>query len=159
MPLIGEADRQVLIQRFQESLQGEVTLKLFTQTAARGLLTVPGGEECPYCQQTEELAKELVELSPKLKLEVYDYHGQGAEEARRLSVQRIPALVLGDGSTGGRVKYYGIPMGYEFATILEGIEALSGYSEGRPPLEPALVRATQELVQEPVHLQVFVTPT
>ena len=95
-----------------------------------------------------------MELSPLLKLEVYDFYGQ-PDEARNLGVERIPALVLGDG-TGGRVKFYGIPMGFEFVTIVEGIEALS---LGAPNLRPAVLEAVRESIQEPVHLRVFVTPT
>ncbi len=154
MPMISEADRQSLRQRFDEHLRDEVTIKLFTQSTARSLLVVPGRQDCTYCQQTQEMAQELVELSPLLKLEVYDFHSQ-AEEARALGVERIPALVLGDG-TDGRVKFYGIPLGFEFVTIVEGIEALS---LGAPNLQPAVLKAVRESIQEPVHLRVFVTPT
>ena len=155
MAFIADADRQALRQRFEERLRDEVTLKLFTQSAARSLLTVPGRPDCLYCEQTQGLMQELVELSPRLRLEVYDFYGQGAEEARRLSVERIPALVLGDG-TDGRVKFYGIPLGYEFSTIIEGIEALA---QGTPVLKPNVAEAAREAIHQPVHLQVFVTPT
>ena len=154
MPIMTESDRTALRQRFEEQLQDDVTIKLFTESSARSLLTVPGQAGCPYCQQTQELAQELAELSPKIKLEVYDFHSQ-AEEARALGVERIPALVLGDGNDG-RLKFYGIPMGYELVTILEGIE---GLSRGAPNLQPAVVEAVREAVQEPVRIQVFVTPT
>ena len=37
MPMISEAERQSLRQRFEERLRDEVTIKLFTQSAARSL--------------------------------------------------------------------------------------------------------------------------
>ncbi len=154
MPVLSDADREALRQRFEERLQADVTIKLFTQSAARALLTVPGHPDCRFCIQTQELAQELTELSPHLHLEVYDFYNQ-PEEARKMGVERIPALVLGDG-TDGRIKYYGIPSGYEFVTILEGIEALS---QGEPGLKPAVVETARDRIQQPVHLRVFVTPT
>ncbi len=154
MPIIDATVQETLRRRFAESLRDEVTIKLFTQSAARGLLTVPGRPECQFCAETQELVQELAGLSPLLKLEVYDFHGEGAAMARELGVERIPALVLGD--SGGRLKLYGIPMGYEFATLLESIEALS---QDAPRLQEAVAQAARESVQEAVRLQVFVTPT
>ena len=155
MPVIDATVQETLRQRFAESLRDEVTIKPFTQSAGRGLLTIPGRADCQFCAETQELVQELAELSPLLKLEVYDFYGEGAAMARKLGVERIPALVLGDG-VGGRVKLYGIPMGYEFATLLESIEALS---QGTPRLQESVVQAAQESILEAVRLQVFVTPT
>jgi hypothetical protein len=155
MPVIDPNIQQALRERFKERMRDQVTIRLFTQSAASSLLTVPGRPECQFCAETEELTKELVELSPLLKLEVHDFHGAGAELARELGVERIPALVLGDDHEG-RVKLYGLPMGYEFAILIEGIEALS---QAAPPLSERVAIAAQKSIRDPVHLQVFVTPT
>ena len=159
MPLISDEDREVLTQRFNDRLTGDVTIKLFTESAARSLLTIPGQPSGQASGQYGKLTKELMEegtsLSPLLHLEVADIRGDGAEEAARLGVQRVPAMVF-DSENGGRVKYYGIPAGLEFSTILEAIEAIS---RKEPPLNEEVAKVVEEAIQEPVHLQVFVTPT
>ena len=155
MPVIDPNVQQALRERFEERMRDQVTIRLFTQTAASSLLAFPGRPECEFCAETEELAKEPVELSPLLKLEVHDFHGDGAELARELGVERIPARALGDDHEG-RIKLYGIPMGYEFATLIEGIEALS---QAASPLSERVALAAQKSIRDPVHLQVFVTPT
>ena len=53
------------------------------------------------------------------------------------------------------MKYYGMPSGYEFVTIIEGVIALS---QPRTPLS-ADTRKKLKLVDQDVHIQVFVTPT
>ena len=97
--------------------------------------------------------EELSELSPKLRLETIDYHDQ-AQLAKEYGVTRIPALVIGaDGSP--RVKFYGIPTGYELATIIEDVKTISrGVSP--PSME---TRKKLREVNQPVHIQVSVTPS
>jgi glutaredoxin-like protein len=150
MPLIPAKDRDELRRRFQKELKRDVTLKLFTQPASS--LVIPG-RECRYCGETQQLLEELVSLSPKLHLQVYDFYTQ-LEEVKSHGVERIPAIVMGsDGNSN--LKFYGIPMGYEFVTIIEDILLLS---RGVSPLKLDS-RKSLRRVNQPVHIQVFVTPT
>lgn len=150
MSMIPDSEKRDLKRRLQKELKREVTIKLFTQRAS--MLTIPG-RECPYCAPTQQLLEELATLTPKLKLEVYDFYTQ-LEEVRNHGVERIPAIVMGaDGNSN--LKFYGIPAGYEFATILEGLFAISkGVS--RLSLDS---RKKLRKVNQPVHIQVFVTPS
>ena len=148
MPAISDRDRDVLKREFRKELKADVTIRLFSQGSS--LLTIPG-RECPSCPQVQQLVEELVAISPKLHLEVLDFYSQ-AEEREKFGVERIPAIVLGD--DGGRLKYYGIPSGYEFATIVEDIKTLS---RGVSPLSMD-TRKKLRKVNQPVHIQVFVTP-
>ena len=157
MALLGEDDRKAIEEHFSSKLESNVVLRLFTQSAARSLLTIPG-EATPngeHAKVTQELLEELVATSPKLSLEVYDIHGEGAEEAKRLGIERIPAIVFGD-DPDGRVRFYGAPLGNEFGTVISSIEALSTAS---PMLRQEVADAVRERIGEPVHLRVFVTPT
>ena len=104
---------------------------------------------------TNELMHELVEMSPKLSLEVYDAFGDGADETKRLQIEQLPAIVIGD-DEGGHVRFYGAPVGNEFPTILTGIESLS---QQEPMLSDPVAEAARERIDEEVHLRVFVTPT
>ena len=157
MALLAEGDRKAIEQHFSETLESDVVLRLFTQSAARSLLIVPGEQSGSgeAAKMTQELLEELVACSPKLSLQVYDVHGDGAAEAQRLGIEYIPAIVFGD-DEDGRVRFYGAPLGNEFGTVIASIEALS---KAQPMLRPEVADAARELIDEPVHLRVFVTPT
>ena len=158
MALLSDQDRDLLRERF-EALDEPVVVKLFTQSEARSLLTIPGQAQNPggneLAKVTKELLEEVTGLTPKLSLEIHDIHGEGKEQAQQLGIERIPAIVLGD-DPKGRVRFYGAPVGNEFPTILEGIEALSTSS---PNIRAEIIEALAEHVDEPVNLKVFVTPT
>jgi thiol-disulfide isomerase/thioredoxin len=149
-PVISEQDKAQLKRTLRKDLKGTVNLKLFTQKPSS--LTIPG-RECPYCPQTQKLMEELAELSPKLQLEIIDFYGQ-PEVAKQYGVDRIPALLMGSGESP-RVKFYGIPLGYELATIIENIKTIS---HGVSPLSMDTRKKLRQ-VNQPVHIQVFVTPT
>lgn len=161
MALLSDQDHQVLSERFAETLEKDVMVKLFTQSQARGLLILPGQNQQAQSQSnefmkvTQELLEELTSISPKLTLQVYDVFGDGADEAKRLQIEQLPAIVLGDDDEG-RVRFYGAPVGNEFPTILTGIEALS---KSGPMLTAEVAKVAIERIDEQVHLRVFVTPT
>ena len=157
MALLAEDDRKAIEEHFSGTLEADVVLRLFTQSAARSLLVVPGeqNQTGEYAKVTQELLEELVATSPKLSLQVYDVHGDGADEARRLGIEHIPAIVCGD-VPDGRVRFYGAPLGNEFGTVIASIEALS---KAQPMLRAEVADAAREQIDEPVHLRVFVTPT
>jgi len=119
MPLISEKDQQTLQKLFEE-LEGDVTITNFTQHES--LLIVPG-QECDYCKETRELLEEVTALSDKLHLETKDFVGD-KQEADSLGVTRIPGFVL-QGSGKGKIRFFGIPAGYEFSTLVEDILDLS----------------------------------
>ena len=157
MSLLSEQDHKILEERFETSLVSDVSVRLFTQSVARSLLTIPGqqAQDNESLKVTQELLEELVEISPKLSLQVLDVNGDGAEAARNIGIEQIPAIVLGD-DPEGRVRFYGAPVGNEFPTILTGIESIS---QQAPMLQDYVMVAAQRYIDEPVHLRVFVTPT
>lgn len=131
-------------------MKADVTISLFTTTPS--VLAIPG-RECPTCPETRKLLQDLAGLSPKLHLKQYDFFSQ-TEERDRYGVERVPAIVL-EGQAGSLLRYYGIPEGYEFAVFLESINSIS---RGVSPL--ALdTRKKLRKVNQPVHIQVFVTPS
>lgn len=146
-PRDADKVRDVLAQR----LQGDVKITCFTQ--GESVLIIPG-QECETCKTTRELVEEVVALAPeKLHLEVKDFvRDKGL--AQQLGVDRIPAVVL-EGAAKGKVRFFGIPAGYEFATL---IESLVDVSSGAPDLDDATPEALARLTQD-LHIQVFVTPT
>ena len=149
-PIIPDRDRLALKRRFRKDLKSDVTIRLFTQGSS--LLTIPG-RECKYCSQTQQLMEELSSLSPKLHLEAHDFYSD-ADERTKFGVERIPAIVMGEDGDA-RLKYYGIPLGHELATIVEDIKQLSR------KVSPLTMDSRKKLrkLNQPVQIQVFVTPT
>ena len=150
MPLISEKDQQALRDLFAKRLEQDVTITYFTQHES--VLTVPG-LECAYCKETHELLDDLTGLSDKLRLEVKDFV-QDEAEAKALGVTRIPAIIL-SGQNKGKIRFFGVPAGYEFSTL---VEDLLTASSGAPELLDSTKQAL-DTVQKDLHIQVFVTPT
>lgn len=150
MPFISPQDQETLRALFAERLQDDVTIIYFTQRESR--LIIPG-LECAYCKETRELLEEITGLSEKLHLEVKDFI-LDEEEARQMGIERIPAFEL-KGHTKGRVRYFGMPAGYEFSTL---IEDLIDVSSGAVKLSEATRNSFKDIDQD-LHIQVFVTPT
>jgi len=99
------------------------------------------------------LAEEVARLSDQLTVEIYNFVTDKAK-AEELRIDKIPAIaVIGAADYG--VRFYGIPSGYEFASFLHAIHAVAA---GKPELSEEGLKVLAELT-EPVHIQVFVTPT
>ena len=157
MAMLSDQDRAMLAARFESSLDRDVTVRLFTQSMARSLLVLPGQQSGggDLMKVTQDLLQELTSISPKLTLEVYDAYGDGASEAKRLEIEQLPAVVLGNDGEG-RIRFYGAPLGNEFPTVLADIESVS---QEAPMLRGPVAAAARDLIDEDVHLRVFVTPT
>ena len=141
MGLLNQKIKNDLAEAFR-GLKREATLKFFTQDV-----------ECRFCRETRELLDELGAVSDKVKVEVYDFLKDG-ELARKLGVSRIPAIaVCGEKDYG--IRFFGIPSGYEFASLIEAVRLVAG---GEVKLSPES-RAFLDRLDADVHLQVFVTPT
>lgn len=152
MTLLDDDVRRQLRDAFAD-LQEPVKLVLFTQGKPG-----PGPAlECDYCAETRQLLEELAALSDKLSLEVRDFVAE-ADTARRLGVDKIPALAVTRGGARPQdygIRLYGLPSGYEFATLVEDIRMVSrGSAELSAQTLAELGRLTS-----PVHIQVYVTPT
>jgi alkyl hydroperoxide reductase subunit AhpF len=109
--------------------------------------------ECDFCEETRELVEELASLSDQVNAVIYDFVAD-KDKAEEYAIDKIPAIaVLGERDYGVRI--YGIPAGYEFTSLIEAIKTVSAGQSG-------LSEATKEAlaqIEQPVHFQVFVTPT
>ena len=142
MPLIGQKERDFLSREFSQKLVNDVRLAVFTQE-------VP----CVFCSETVEVCQDIASVSPKVKVEVYDYI-KDQMKAKELRVDKIPAIaVIGAKDYG--VRFYGIPSGYEFTSLVGAILDVSRGESGLSPKSKELLKT----VDRPVHIQVYVTPT
>ena len=141
MAFLKEKARAQVEKIFQQ-LANPVKLLMFTQSF-----------ECEHCEVTREITEELAGLSDLLSAEVLDFVAD-KEEAERHGVDKIPAILLLGAKDYG-LRYYGVPAGYEFATLIESIVDVS-----RGPAEmPAEIMAGLSRVDSPVKIEVLGTPT
>jgi len=141
MPLLDQETAEHVKQELA-GLTGPVRLVMFTQTF-----------ECDYCAETRQLVEEIAALSDQLTAEIYNFVTD-EEKAEELGVDKIPAIaVIGAEDYG--VRFYGIPSGYEFTSLLHAIRVVAA---GKTELGEETLEVLAE-VTEPVHMQVFVTPT
>lgn len=141
MKIIQDRDKNAVEERLK-AMEETVKIIYFTQEI-----------ECQFCKETHWLLEDLTSLSDKLRLEAYNFQ-LDKEMAEKYQIDKIPATVL-LGKKDHGIRFYGIPSGYEFASLLDDIVALSKNDSG-------LSEETKEHIKEiktPLHLQVFVTPT
>jgi glutaredoxin-like protein len=150
MALLSKQDADFIREHFDKNLTDDVSIDYFTQHESK--LIVPG-IECMYCKETRQLLEEVAELSPKIALNVHDFVADEAM-ANAMSIERIPAFAI-KGKAKGAVRYFGIPSGYEFSSL---IEDLVDVAKGTTDLSKQTLDALAGL-KEAVHIQVFVTPT
>lgn len=140
--MIPETHKTRLTEELREKLENPVKIVVFTQDL-----------ECPYCAQTRSLIEELATLNNKISIEVYDFLAD-FEKAKAYSVDKVPALaIIGEKDYG--LRFYGLPSGYEFQTLLE---AVINVSRGKTDLSESL-KAKIKGINVPVHIRVFVTLT
>jgi len=147
MPLISEKDAEFLRKEFETELVNPVKMIMFTQTI-----------ECQFCAETRQIVEEIAALSDKVTAHIYNFVTDKAT-ADLYDIDKIPAVAIVRDENGEErdygIRFFGIPSGYEFTSIIEDIMDVSrGESGLQPKTKEALAGIT-----DPVHLQVFVTPT
>nr|MBN2276975.1 thioredoxin family protein [candidate division Zixibacteria bacterium] len=141
MTIIQAKDKQIIADHLK-NLDRPVKIINFTQEL-----------ECQYCRETRQLMEELARMSEKLSIEVYNFQID-KDRVEQYKIDKIPATVI-EGEKDYGVRFYGIPAGYEFVGLLEGIIAVS---KGQSGLNEK-TRQILKNITKPVHFQVFVTPT
>jgi len=141
-----------------ENVQGQVK-KLFLDLKDPVEVILFGNKEnCEYCSEIQMLLSEVVALSDKLHLTVYDFDENKAER-ERFQVEDSPVFILagknGDELVDYGIRFYGIPSGHEFASFVNDLVLVSGRDSGLQPETRTYLAG----LQKPLKLQVFVTPT
>jgi len=141
MALLDDDTREEVRRRLS-ALAAPVNLVLFQEEGGEGSGT-----------ETARLLAELRELSDKVTVETHEA-AEGASLAYRYGIERMPALVV-EAERDYGIRYYGAPSGYEFGSLLE---VMVDVAAGKSELSDA-VRAGLAVLRDPVHIQVFCTPT
>jgi glutaredoxin-like protein len=141
MAMISGKDQKKLKDVFK-SLAHDVKILFFTQEF-----------ECEHCKIAKGLLEDVTSLSEKISLEVHDFVKE-SDLAKKYGIDKIPAtILLGDHDYG--IRFYGVPTGYEFTSLIEDIIDVSKRDASLPK------ELLDELskVDKPVHIEVLISPT
>ena len=135
------------IQQAFEDIQEPVQVLLFTSKA-----------NCDHCDETRQLLEEVIALNDTVELSVYDIE-ENQDLASNFNVSNAPGIVIAareeqDVKNLG-IQFSGIPSGHEFNTLINDILIVSRRDSGLD----AKTREYLKNLDQPLHLQVFVTPT
>ena len=149
MPAMLDDDVKKQIREMFDTLQHPVEVFLFGSEDK---------ERCQYCAETAQLLQEVTGLSDLLSLNVYDLE-HDAQLAAQYKVDGTPEFVLvgrdGDQLVDYGIRYKGIPAGHEFTSLVNDLVLVSRRDSNLNEETRQFLRD----LKEPVHLQVFVTPT
>ncbi len=138
-----------------EKLKSDLLRYFAALTKKVKLVLITQDFECQYCRETRELLTELSAVSGKVELEIFSFD-RDKEAVSKYSADKIPAtIILDENGTDFGIKYYGIPSGYEFSSLLEDIIMVGS---GQTQLPDNVVEKIKA-IDHSIHLQVFVTPT
>lgn len=141
------------ISEFFQQLTGRVKILVFTK----------GTTEESH-QITAQLVGEVAALSDKLSHLVVDVDAKPALAEQYGVLEKTPAIVvaaLEDNPGGGEkivdlgIRLLGVPAGHEFGVLIQDIMMVSTRNSGLSEEMIAYVKA----LKEPLHLEVFATPT
>lgn len=127
------------VKQILADLPNEVKLLVFTTK-----------DNCDYCKEIVQLAEEVAATSEKVVAEVSDFQ----DVPQALDIAMSPSIAIVGAKDYG-IRYYGIPSGHEFSTLLAGIQKAS---YGETELD-AQTQTYLDSLTKPVNIKVFVTPT
>jgi alkyl hydroperoxide reductase subunit AhpF len=142
LAILTERDRTAVKAELAK-LDGPVKLVVFTATFGATETTL----------ETERLVREVAECSDQVTVEVLNLHIDRAR-AEAYGIDRVPGIVV-EGARDYGIRFFGIPMGYEFTNLIDSMIAASS---GKPALAVETLERLADL-KEPVHIRVFATPT
>ena len=142
MALITEDVATQLREEFSH-LVNPVRLAVFSQALAD-----------PVSEEVRRLVEEIAALDPRVSAEAWNFV-LDKDKVETLGISRIPAIAVLGEDKDYRIRFYGLPSGYEFGTLIDAILLVSS---GASSLSEATRAALNEL-DRPIHIQVFSTPT
>ena len=124
------------------ALPAPVRLVFFTQTFG-----------CDTCLPARQAVDQIASLSDQITVEEHNFV-LDTDEVTTHRIERVPAVaVVGDRDLG--LRFYGVPGGYEMASIVDAVLLAATGDVGLSPESLAAIA----VVDRPIDLKVFVTPT
>ena len=124
------------------SLPHPVRLVFFTQTFG-----------CETCLSARQVVDQIAGLSDQITVDEYNLV-LDKETVAEYDVDRTPAIaVVGETDLG--IRYYGVPSGYEVASLIDAVLLVGGRELGLSEKSLAAIA----VLERSVDIKVFVTPT
>ena len=142
MALISEEDKKIIKEKFEKELEEDVKIIYFTEHF-----------KCQFCRETKEILETLAGIADKIMLDVHEFEKE-KDLVAKYKIDKIPATLI-FGKREYKIRFFGIPSGYEFSTLLEDIIDVS---KGKSRLKDEVKEEIKKIDQS-AHIQVFVTPT
>ena len=142
MSLISEEDKKFLKKEFEKKMKDDVYVYVFTSN-----------DNCRYCKETVDITNETASLHDAIHVEILNVN---SDKAKEMGVDKAPTTIITDNNEyGSRIRYIGIPAGYEFSSLIEDIISVS---QRKVTFEEHVKEHLDE-IDEPIEIKVFVTPT
>lgn len=142
MVVLSDADKAALKRRFEQGLKDEVTILVIAD------------EGSIMAKELADLAGTLSGLDQRIKVDTQNADGGRNPRMRELHIEKWPVMVLVKGDFS-RIRYYGIPTGYEFSPF---IDALVELSSTKTSLSPRARQALQT-VRRRANIKIFILTT
>jgi len=114
--MISEGERLSLQRKFSLGMKDDVTLVVFADDTGIG-------------SELIETATNLANLNPKIKVIVEKVVDGKNQRMRDMRIENYPVLVVTKGEFN-RIRYYGVPSGFEISPISDAIVELSASKSG-----------------------------
>jgi glutaredoxin-like protein len=114
--MLSEGDKLSLQRKFSTGMKDEVTLVVFA-------------DDTGISSELVETANSLANLGPKIKVEVEKVVDGKNQRMRDMRIENYPVLVVTKGDFN-RIRYYGVPSGFEISPISDAIVELSASKAG-----------------------------
>ena len=137
--MLDESVKQVVSQRLSD-MKEPVTIRVFSSK-----------DHCLLCNEMLELVEEVGKLSSKITVVNCDCD-ENDPEAMKYKIKHHPSLVI-EGEKDYGIRFFGVPAGKEFTTLIESIMLVSSRD---PVLSPEIKKNLAKLNKK-VNLKVFVT--
>ena len=138
----ADAGGAVNLEAALAALAAPVRLVFFTQTF-----------DCETCLPARQIVNRVASLSDQISVEEFNIV-LDTDQVEAYGIRRVPAIaVVGEADTG--IRFYGVPDGHELVSLVESIQLVASGDSGLSDESQALIAA----VEQPIDIQVFVTPT
>jgi len=108
---------------------------------------------CDSCFSARRVIDQVADFSEKISVDEHNFV-LDTDQVTKYGIEQVPALVVVEKEDLG-IRYYGVPSGYEIESIVHAVEVVSGRAA---PLSTETLNVVAVL-DRPVHIRVFVTPT
>lgn len=139
--MLSEGDKLSLQRKFSAGMKDEVTLVVFA-------------DDTGVSSDLIETANSLASLGPKIKVQVEKVVDGKNQRMRDMRIENYPVLVVTKGDFN-RIRYYGVPSGFEISPISDAIVELSASKAGLSQK----ARESLATVRRRANIKIFVLTT